>query len=64
MQANVGGIDRAARIVVGLALVLFAFFSTSPYRWWGLIGFVLILTGLIRWCPLYLPFGIKTCRDR
>jgi hypothetical protein len=25
---------------------------------------VLLFTGLVRWCPLYLPFGIKTCRTR
>jgi len=29
-------------------------------RWWGLIGVPLVLTGLFRWCPAYLPFGIKT----
>jgi hypothetical protein len=31
-------------------------------RWWGLVGVVLLATGLLRWCPAYLPFGIKTCR--
>jgi len=62
MQANVGGIDRIARIVIGVALILFALFSTSEYRWWGLVGIVPLLTGLVRWCPLYAPFGVKTCK--
>jgi hypothetical protein len=61
MQANVGGFDRTARILVGIALILFALFSASEYRWWGLVGIVPLLTGLIRWCPLYAPFGIRTC---
>jgi sulfite exporter TauE/SafE len=62
MQANVGGFDRIARIVLGIALILFALLSTSEYRWWGLIGIVPLFTGIVRWCPLYAPFGIKTCR--
>ncbi len=62
MQANVGGFDRIARIVLGIALILFTLLSTSEYRWWGLIGIVLLFTGFVRWCPLYAPFGIKTCR--
>lgn len=64
MQANVGGLDRIARIVLGIALILFALLSTSEYRWWGLIGIVFLFTGLVRWCPLYVPFGVKTCRTR
>ncbi|MDH4180450.1 MAG: DUF2892 domain-containing protein [Betaproteobacteria bacterium] len=64
MQVNVGGIDRAVRIVAGLALILFALFSGSAYAAWGWIGVVPLATGLIGWCPLYLPFGIRTCRTR
>lgn len=62
MQANVGGIDRAGRIVAGVALLAFAALSTSDYRWWGLVGVIPLLTGLVRWCPLYAPFGIRTCK--
>lgn len=62
MEANVGGFDRGARIVLGIALVLFALFSESAYRWWGLVGIVPLLTGLVRWCPVYVPLGIRTCR--
>lgn len=61
MQANVGGADRVVRIVVGLALLGYAAFGPEPTRWWGLIGIIPILTGTIRWCPLYTPFGISSC---
>lgn len=64
MQANVGGIDRVLRIVAGIGLILFALLSASPYAAWGWIGVVLLATGVIGWCPAYLPFGFKTCKTR
>jgi len=60
MNKNVGGIDRILRIVVGLALIALA--VTGTVGVWGYIGVVPLLTGLIGWCPAYLPLGIKTCR--
>ncbi|HET9337557.1 MAG TPA: DUF2892 domain-containing protein [Casimicrobiaceae bacterium] len=60
MQANVGGIDRAVRIVVGLALLSLFFVLEGNARWWGLAGVAMLATGLIRWCPAYLPFGFST----
>jgi hypothetical protein len=62
MEANVGGADRVVRIVVGIALLSLFFLLEGNARWWGLVGVVLVATGLLRWCPAYLPFGIKTCR--
>lgn len=64
MHANVGGIDRGVRMVVGAALVLFALLSGSAYAAWGWIGALPLATGLIGWCPAYLPFGLSTCRSR
>lgn len=61
MKANVGGIDRAVRVVVGLALLSMLFFVEGDTKWWGLIGIVPLFTALVRWCPAYSLFGIKTC---
>lgn len=61
MEANVGGVDRGVRIVAGLVLLSLVFVLEGSARWWGLIGVVPLATGLLRWCPAYLPFGIKTC---
>lgn len=61
MQANVGGIDRVLRIVVGVALIAWALFGGPVWAW---IGVAPLATGLIGWCPAYLPFGIKTCRTK
>jgi hypothetical protein len=62
MKTNIGGVDRAVRIVVGLVLLALLFLLEGSARWWGLIGVVLLATGLIGWCPAYLPFGINTCK--
>ena len=58
MKTNVGGIDRILRYLVGLALLGAGLTFKS---WWGLVGFLPILTATFRFCPAYLPFGLNTC---
>ena len=60
MTANVGGVDRILRILVGLALIGWAIYSKNMLGW---IGVVPVLTGVFRFCPAYLPFGFKSCDD-
>jgi O-antigen ligase len=62
MKANVGGVDRGLRI--GAGLVLMALAATGTVGAWGWLGVVPFATGLIGWCPAYLPFGWSTCRVR
>ena len=59
MKANVGGIDRMLRIVVGLALIVWAAALGGPV--WAWIGIVPLATGVIKFCPVYPIFGIRTC---
>jgi hypothetical protein len=62
MKANVGGIDRMARIGAGVLLVGLTLAGViGP---WGWIGVVPMATGLSGWCPAYLPFGISTCKTK
>lgn len=58
MKPNIGSLDRILRIVVGLALLGAGWYFQS---WWGLIGFLPLLTAVIRFCPAYVPFGLSTC---
>lgn len=60
MAANVGSIDRGLRLILGLALIIFAFSYTGDWRWVGLAGPVLILTVLVRFCPAYWLLRIRT----
>jgi len=62
MTCNVGGIDRIARIVVGLVLIVLA--ATGTVGVWGWLGVVPFATGALGWCPAYLPLGIRTCKGR
>jgi hypothetical protein len=64
MQRNVGGIDRALRIVAGAALLAWASFGDGAYHLWGLVGILPLATGIFGWCPAYVPFGWKTCAPR
>jgi hypothetical protein len=59
---NVGSVDRAVRIILGLALIAVGFLALSGTLGLvvGIIGFIPLLTGLIGWCPLYVPFHIQT----
>ena len=60
MQANVGTIDRALRIIVGLALI--GLTATGHIGVWGWIGVVPLATGIFRFCPAYTVLGASTCK--
>ena len=59
MTSNVGGIDRIARIVIGLVLIGLTLSGTIGV--WGWLGIVPLATGAIGWCPPYAMFGFSTC---
>lgn len=46
MKSNAGGIDRVLRIVVGIVLIALA--ATETVGWWGWLGVVPLLTGLVQ----------------
>lgn len=58
-RINVGGIDRALRIIVGLVLIALVF--VGPQTPWGWLGIIPLATGLLRMCPLYSLIGVNTC---
>jgi hypothetical protein len=64
MTVNVGGIDRVLRVIVGLALLSLYFVLEGNARYWGLIGFVPLLTGMVRVCPAYSVLGLSTCPSK
>jgi hypothetical protein len=63
MQANMGTVDRALRVIV--ALVIAALYFTGRIS--GTLATVLLvvavvffLTAAVARCPAYLPFGLST----
>lgn len=60
LPKNEHSIDRAVRVVLGLALLSLTFIG--PHSLWGLVGLVPLLTGILGSCPLYTVFGFSTCK--
>jgi hypothetical protein len=61
LAANEHAIERALRIILGLALLTLAF--VGPKTPVGYLGVVLLATGLIGVCPLYSLIGFSTRRS-
>ncbi len=59
MRPNVGAVDRIARLVIGVGLVVAAVIGAQ--FWLAAVASVLIVTALISFCPLYHLVGIRTC---
>ena len=57
MKTNVGGMDRIARISVGLVLIGLA--ATGTVGVWGWLGIVPLATAAMGWCPAYTLLGIN-----
>jgi uncharacterized membrane protein YccC len=64
MKKNMGSADRIIRIIIAV-IVGILYFTGIISGTLGLILLILagifVLTSLISFCPLYAPFGIRTC---
>lgn len=61
MTKNLSQIDRAARFVLGAALILLAL--TGVVGVWGYLGAIFVGTAFVSFCPIYRVLGVKTCQD-
>jgi hypothetical protein len=67
--ANVGTADRIVRLILGAILVLLPYTALVPAISAGVasfvaqaVGIVLIVTAIVRFCPLYRLLGTNTCK--
>jgi hypothetical protein len=62
MKRNVGTVDRIVRVIAGIAMLLVGFLVIEGVAGVvvGAIGAVVLLTGVIGSCLLYVPFKIDT----
>ena len=63
MKPNIGNLERAIRISLGVVLLVAGYFGGLPE--WGavvsyILGAVAIVTGTIRFCPIWRVLGIST----
>jgi hypothetical protein len=64
MKKNIGNADRIIRVIIAALIVTLFFFNIIS----GTMGIVLLvlagvflLTSVLSFCPLYVPFGFNTC---
>ena len=62
MKRNMGTVDRTARFIIGIVMMAvgFSVMSGAGTIVLGVIGAVFFATGVIGWCPLYVPFRFST----
>jgi hypothetical protein len=67
MKKNMGQLDKIIRVLIAVVIAALYYFEVIS----GTLGLVLIilaivflLTSLLNFCPLYLPFGINTCKKK
>ena len=62
---NVGGLDRIGRVILGVVLIALAYFdvlSGTVAIVAYIVAVIALATGLIRFCPVNVLFGINTCK--
>lgn len=59
MKTNIGYVDRAIRVVLGLIIMAVAFDLRSE---WGILGFFPLLTAYFGICPIYHWLHVSTFR--
>jgi hypothetical protein len=67
MKKNMGSADSVIRILVAVVIALLYFtnqITGTAAIILGLLAIIFVATSFIRFCPLYLPFGISTIRKR
>ncbi len=67
VTCNVGGADKAIRIVLGIALAAFAFLSEVDTVWkmaMGVAAVIALVTATVGYCPLNRLLGINSCRHK
>lgn len=67
MKKNMGPTDKIIRLIVALILATLSYMGVVT----GTVGIVFYavaivfaLTSMISFCPLYVPFGISTCKKK
>jgi len=64
MKHNVGGIDRIARIVIGIVLLIVGLAAPIETTWRIValvIAAIALVTAVVRFCPANALLGINTC---
>lgn len=69
LHPNIGSADRILRAIIGLGLIVGILIPSLPLASAPvlqaialIVGLVLLLTAVVRFCPLYRLIGVSTCK--
>jgi small-conductance mechanosensitive channel len=66
MKKNMGSLDRIIRVLVAVAVAAMYFtnlISGTVAIILGLLAVIFVLTSVVSFCPLYLPFHLSTKKE-
>ena len=67
MKKNMGSTDKVIRLLIVIIFFLLYFTGTVSGALGGVLvalGGVFVITSILGTCPLYIPFGISTCKKK
>jgi uncharacterized membrane protein len=65
MKMNEGPVDRIIRVIIGIALVALGLLGIVSGVWMWVayvLGAILLVTGIVGFCPLYTLFKLNTAK--
>jgi len=65
LNKNMGALDRIIRLVIAAVIAVLYFtgnLSGLAAIILGILAVIFVVTSLVSFCPLYLPFGISTSK--
>lgn len=67
MKKNMGAADKSIRVALALLVAVLYYaevINGTLALVLGAFAVIFVLTSFISFCPLYLPFGISTCKSK
>jgi len=67
MKKNMGSTDKIIRLIVAVITAVLYFTKTITGTFGialMIVAVIFLLTSFMSFCPLYLPFGINTCKRK
>jgi hypothetical protein len=59
LKKNVGNTDSIIRVVIGALMVILGLYFEN---FWGFLGFILVFSGAVSFCPVYRLLKMETTK--
>ncbi len=67
MKINESPLDRVLRVIIGIVLIALGIFGVASGAWMYVsyvLGAILLITGIVGFCPLYRLFKFSTVKNK